>query len=183
MATTPQGEGVAPDPSAALAAAYERIAREHMVGVPILNPALRVQAVDFHPWQGYWLGALVTPWFLNLVLLPRDASARAGRSIGERRFHRFGAGDFAFLASHEPEVGAFESCSLVSPMGDFADQDSACATARAALRMLQVEQPAAALVGVTTPPAVTPAPAGSQPPPPTRRSWLLGRSAAARGPA
>lgn len=171
--------GVAPDPSAALEAAFGRIARDHMAGVPILNPALHVQAVDFAPWQGYWLGALVTPWFLNLVLLPRDASAQAGRSVGERRFHHFGAGDFAFLASFEPEVGAFESCSLVSPMGDFPDQDGACATARAALRMLQVEQPAAALVGATTPPELAPAPPGSEPRP-NRRNWLFGRSAAAR---
>ena len=57
------------DPSPLLEAAFARIEREQMAGVPILNPALRVQAVDFTRWQGQWLGALVTPWFLNLVLV------------------------------------------------------------------------------------------------------------------
>ena len=42
-----------------------------MAGVPMLNPALRVQAVGFRHWQSHWLGVLVTPWFMNLMLLPR----------------------------------------------------------------------------------------------------------------
>ena len=35
--------------------------RERMHDVPILNPALNVEAVDFQRWQRHWLGVLVTP--------------------------------------------------------------------------------------------------------------------------
>ncbi len=166
--------GHAVNPAAALAAAFRRIERERMAGVPLLNPALQVQAVDFAPWQGHWLGALLTPWFLNLVLVPGvGESARPWRTArdGERVHHRFGAGDFAFLGGAEPEVGEFQTCSLISPMSGFADQATAVATARAALRMLQVEQPAAMLADGL------PEPQAPQEARPSRRALFMGRGA------
>lgn len=164
----------ATDPAPRLEAAFARIERECMSGLPLLNPALRVQALDFTRWQGHWLGALVTPWFLNLVLVPGNAASWRTAGEGERVFHHFGAGDFAFLGNDEPEVGEFQSCSLVSPMGQFPDQDHAGATARAALRMLHVEQPAAALVG-----AAAQAASGALEVP-NRRIVLFGRHGRAR---
>lgn len=166
------------DPSAALEAAFRRIERERMQGVPILNPALAVQAVHFERWQGQWLGALVTPWFLNLVLVPGDADRWRPAAEGERVFHRFAAGDFAFLGGSEPEVGAFQSCSLVSPMGQFADQATAVSTARAALAMLHVQRApgnetgAAAAGAEPAPPPAT----GAGPHAPARRVFLFGRA-------
>jgi len=156
----------ASDPGALLEATFLRIERERMHGVPLLNPALRVQTAHVEPWQGRWLAALVTPWFLNLVLLPRDPARWQPAREGERVFHHFAAGDFAFLASAEPELGEFQACSLVSPMAGFTSQESALATARAAVAMLHVKpQPEAA-----------PAPsATAAPPPPPRRVFLLGR--------
>jgi [NiFe] hydrogenase assembly HybE family chaperone len=55
---------------ARLAAAFERIHRERMAGLPILHPKLRVAAVGGRAWRGHWLGVLVTPWCMNLVLTP-----------------------------------------------------------------------------------------------------------------
>lgn len=167
------------DPSPHLEAAFARIERERMAGVPILNPALRVQAVDFARWQGQWLGALVTPWFLNLVLVPGSADGWRSARDGERVLHRFGAGAFAFLGGGEPEVGEFQSCSLVSPMGEFATQEAACATARAALRMLHVEQPAAELMGAGAAGgcAATGQAAAAPVPTPSRRAIFLGAHA------
>lgn len=161
----------ATDPAPRLEAAFRRIERDAMAGLPLLNPALRVQALGFARWQGQWLGALVTPWFLNLVLVPGNAAGWRSEPVGTRVFRRFGAGDLAFLAGHEAELGEFQSCSLISPMHDFADQDTACAAARAALRMVHVEQPAAELArqGATT----TAAPAE---PAPSRRTILFGGS-------
>jgi [NiFe] hydrogenase assembly HybE family chaperone len=191
------------DPTALLEAAFRRIQRERMAGMPLLNPALRVQALGFERWQRHWLGAVVTPWFLNIVLLPGDAHAWRTAAEGERVFHRFGAGDFAFLGGCEPEVGEFQGCSLFSPMSGFADQSTACATARAALRMLHLERPAAELIGPSAaspcaqvaasaaaplagtssmaPPAGSPALASSADATPSRRVILFGGRP--RGPA
>lgn len=165
------------NPAPALEAAFARIERERMAGLPLLNPALRVQAVGLARWHGHWLGALITPWFLNLVLVPGSTEGWRSAPEGARVFHRFPAGDFAFLGNAEPELGEFQSCSLISPVPDFASQASACATARAALQMLKVEQPAAALRGMQSAPrqdapVVTSRPAEA--PVPTRRSLLFG---------
>lgn len=129
----------ADDPSPLLEAAFRRIETEAMAGVPILNPALRVEAVGFSRWQDHWLGVVITPWFMNLVLVPGAADSWQGVAPGLRLFRKFPSGDFAFLGSHEPEVGEFQSCSLFSPMAQFTDQDGAREVARAALDALQCE--------------------------------------------
>ena len=71
--TPPPDEPPLPDPSARLTAALREVARR-MEGLGFVNQALEVEAVAFEPWQGHWLGVMVTPWFMNLVLLPRQPS-------------------------------------------------------------------------------------------------------------
>ncbi len=106
-----------------------------MAGVPILNPALRVEAVGFRPWQAHWLGVLVTPWFMNLLLMPRLESAHwSPVAEGETRTLMFPAGVFEFIGGHEPAVGDYQACSLFSPMFEFADHGGALATAEAVLK-------------------------------------------------
>ncbi len=132
----------AADPAPLLEAAFRRILAETMADVPIVNPALQVEAVGFARWQDHWLGVLVTPWFMNLVLVPGAAASWQSVAPGLRLFRRFPSGDFAFLGSVEPEVGEFQSCSLFSPMAQFADQAGAREVALAALQALQ-DEPAA----------------------------------------
>jgi [NiFe] hydrogenase assembly HybE family chaperone len=125
-----------PSPAAAVQARFCDIQQQQMQGMPLLNPALRVQAVGFQPWAQHWLGVLVTPWFMNLLLLPRLPAHWP--SIGEResRHYVFPAGVFEFIGHHDPVLGEYQACSLFSPMAEFADHDSACATAAAALDAL-----------------------------------------------
>ena len=125
------------DPSRLLEAAFRRIESERMAGVAVLNPALCVEAVGFARWQEHWLGILITPWFMNLVLVPGREEGWQSVADGARIFRRFPAGDYAFLGGHEPELGEFQTCALFSPMAQFAEQDSARAVALAALEALQ----------------------------------------------
>lgn len=113
--------------------AFFRIAREHMVDVPILNPALSVQAIDFQRWQGHWLGMVVTPWCMSVLLLPGSTNHWVSTGQNKRRFVSFPAGDFAFLGGLEAELGEYQSCSLFSPMGKFTSQVAATMTARASM--------------------------------------------------
>ena len=128
----------AEDPSRLLEAAYRRIEAATMADVPILNPALTVEAVGFTRRQDHWLGIVITPWFMNLVLVPGAVASWQRIGPGERLFRKFPAGDFAFLGSEEPEVGEFQCCSLFSPMAQFSDQAGARAVASEALAMLQL---------------------------------------------
>ena len=125
-----------PNPSAALQARFQAIHGSAMQGLPMLNPALHVRALGFRPWQGHWLGVLVTPWFMNLVLMPRQSELWPGIGERETRHHVFPAGVFAFIGAHDAELGDYQACSLFSPMFEFDDQASAEATAQAALEAL-----------------------------------------------
>lgn len=145
---------------AALEALFDRIEATRMQGIPILHPGLRVQACGFEALPGVQacVGVLVTPWFMNLVWLPLDAEAADTAAPGATRDRDVGNETFPFIGAHESGFGRYEVCSLFSPMGDFADHDSAMATAQAVLAELRKP--------------VAPPPAN---PERSRRALLLGR--------
>jgi len=124
-----------PDPSARLEAVFTRIWKTRMEGLPFLNPKLRVQAVGFRPWGGDWLGALVTPWSVNLVLLPGDGPWTS-LPVGGERIVALPAGRFRFIAGHDDELGEHHACSLFSPAQEFGEHETARAVAEASLAAL-----------------------------------------------
>ena len=132
------------NPDAAVESAFFRIQQTSMADVPILNPALSVEAIDFQRWQGHWLGMVVTPWCMSLLLLPGSADNWVSAGENKRRFVKFPAGDFAFLGGSEVELGEYQSCSLFSPMDKFATQLEATMTARASMIGLLSPPPAPA---------------------------------------
>ena len=119
-----------------IAQAFAQIHTTRMQGLPFVNEALRVEAVGFRAWEGRWLGVLITPWFMNLVLLPDDAERWVHVRFGEYLAYTLPAGVFDFLSAHEPLLGEYHSCSLFSPMFEFGDQDGARLTAEAAVAAL-----------------------------------------------
>lgn len=115
---------------------FSRIERERMQGLPILNKALRVRAVGFCEWQGHCLGVLITPWFMNLMLLPCEGDDWQNLRIGDKQLHQLPSGPYEFILGEETGVGRYQMCSLFSPVFEFADQETAEATAEAAMAAL-----------------------------------------------
>lgn len=113
-----------PDPSPRLVHAFGEIAKR-MEGLPIVNTALVVEAVGFAPWQGCWLGVMVTPWFMNLVLAPLEPAAWSPLAQGEKRPYRFPAGVYEFIGANDVLAGEYQFCSLFSPVLQFDDQAAA----------------------------------------------------------
>lgn len=151
-----------------LEAVFRDIAATRMAGLPVCNTALQVQAIGFECDRedpAIALGVLLTPWFMNLVRLPLDPSRPALLREGEsaRRVH--GGRALEFLGAFEPDLGPFESCSLFSPVFEFAEQRVAAATAREVLALLR-RGPA---VSAGPAPVATPG---------SRRAFLVGRRAA-----
>ena len=126
---------------------FRRIATTRMAGVPVLNPALQVRALGFAPLlqavetsatteaAPALLGILLTPWFMNLLRVP--AAGQPVLPVGISAEREVGAHRLSFVGAHEPSLGAYEQCSLFSPMFQFADQAAAVATAREVLRELR----------------------------------------------
>jgi [NiFe] hydrogenase assembly HybE family chaperone len=125
----------------ALVEAFEHIARTRMRDLPVVNARLMVEAVGFRALGvDEMLGVLVTPWFMSLVWLPR-AQVDDERAVGSTRKLQLGALSIELIFAHEAVVGQFASCSLYSPLHEFADQAAVRATAREV--MAQLEQQAA----------------------------------------
>ncbi|MCG6207425.1 [NiFe]-hydrogenase assembly chaperone HybE [Rhodopseudomonas sp. HC1] len=114
----------------ALAAIYRR-ADAAMRDLPIYNPALSVAALGFRDVDDAAFGVVVTPWFMNLVRVPPRGEAPLSPGTVVPRALPVGVLDFTI--GMLDGLGTMESCSLVSPMHDFGDQQQAESTALAAL--------------------------------------------------
>lgn len=115
----------------ALVADFAEVFNSKMRDVPMVNHALHVQAVDFRPHEGGFLGTLVAPWFMNLIFLPPDGYPI--KPATEKEVIRFPSGDYEFLHNSRELTGPYLACSLFSPMGDFTSQLKATDVARAVM--------------------------------------------------
>lgn len=159
-------------PGALIESFYDRVWREQMIDLPFVNHALHVEAVGFRQVDGDWVGVLITPWFINLFLLPGGGTLWQDLPSGEQRGVGFPAGRLDFIADNNPDpeasVAAYQYCPLIHPVQHLADQ----ATAR--------EAAVAALDALFTPPAATETPADKSgtgreaEPAPGRRAFLRG---------
>lgn len=191
-ATLPAADAAPTERVGALEAAFREIHIAQMRGMSIVNDALAVKAVGFRAWEGRWLGALVTPWFLNLVLLPGVDDDWSGLATGGKELIAFPSGVYAFVHAERAGVGPYKACSLFSPMGEFASMLQATDTAAAALVALfdpTIREEGARTAEIrrireaelAPPPDTAPgddeshADAAPQPALPSRRALLLGR--------
>lgn len=127
-------------PAAELEALFRRIHEEQMAGMPVLNPALAVEAVGFQLTAYGWLGILITPWFMNLMLLPAVGRPWTTLTVGKQCNLAFPSGEYLFSADWDDELGEYFSCQLFSPMYHFPDQETARTAAQAAIQAVVGER-------------------------------------------
>lgn len=148
---------------------YRHVQTERMQGIPLLNPALLVEAVGFE-WavaleeaaEPVAEGVLITPWFMSLLRLP-SMNLPHGNRVGRKAVRDFGSERFDFIGAHDPAIGYHETCALFSPMNGFSSQNLARETALASLALVR-PQP--------EPDAVPPVAAE---PLPARRAFFMAR--------
>ena len=127
------------DEAAALAqkieACFRHIRETRMADVPILNPALDVEMVGLQRWPDHWFGILVTPWFINMLLLPDSAKGDAWGGVADGAAFTLAlpAARFGFIAGREDDLGRIAMCSLFSPVLEFATHADAVSVACHAL--------------------------------------------------
>lgn len=99
-----------------------------MQGLPIVNSALDVEAVGFCAFDEHRIGVLITPWFMNLVLL-------LGSNIGSRLVQgskstlSFPSGPVEFTTAQDEMLGPYLTAVLFRSVAEFPDQDTAKAVA------------------------------------------------------
>jgi [NiFe] hydrogenase assembly HybE family chaperone len=124
-----------------LANAYRRAGLK-VKGLPIYNPTLAVEAVGFREHEGRHVGVMVTPWFMNLTVLPSPDDLKVWIAGGTLRL-TFPSGAYDFTTTDLHDVGLIGTCSLFSTMLEFTDHEAAQLAARTvADAVFEPEQPA-----------------------------------------
>lgn len=103
---------------------FETIYVEHMHDLPIVNKALQVEAVGFHEYLVHQLGVLITPWFMNLILLP-GTELWSNMAQGDMSSIDFPSGRIEFAVSHDKVLGTYLSAVLFRSVTELADQATA----------------------------------------------------------
>ncbi|WP_338331934.1 [NiFe]-hydrogenase assembly chaperone HybE [Acetobacter sp. LMG 32666] len=124
----------------ALERVFADIYASKMRGLPFVNEALNVKAVGFSVFEGQVVGALVTPWFMNLIVVPGVGADWAGVVSGSKKLLDFPSGSYEFTAALRDggaeALPGYWACSLFSPMFNFTTMLQATDTAQAAVRGL-----------------------------------------------
>lgn len=120
---------------AELVGRYRAVYRDRFGDLPIINSRLDVEAIGFRRLDEHALGALITPWFINLVLLP-GTDRWQDRVQGSIAAIVLPGGTLDFTVSHDDKLGTILSAALFGTVADFPSQDMARDVAREALRLL-----------------------------------------------
>ncbi len=161
----------------ALTQHFTHVQTVRMVGIPLLNEALSVEAVGFE-WAAVDAaaaplaeGVLITPWYMSLVRLPLQVLTHGNR-VGRSVVHPFGCERFDFIGGHDEAIGFHETCALFSPMSGFTSQALARETALASLALVRPADPAQPDTRPAPPAATSARPVE---PVPSRRFFITGR--------
>lgn len=119
---------------------FEDIHQHRMVDMPMVNPALSVEVLGFDEKTDGRVGILITPWCMNLMLVPLTEDW-SDLKPGTKQCHSLPSGQYEFVVAQEQGLGAYQSCSLFSPMFEFGDQATAVATGQAALSAVMAGGP------------------------------------------
>ena len=119
--------------------AYRRVDRDRMQDMPFRNGALRVEAVGFRDWGSERLGVIISPWFINLVLVPGANTNWSAHRHGDKVVYTLPSGSYEFVHGDLEEFGPIQTCSLMSPVGDLQDQDTARLVAEEVMRLMVIE--------------------------------------------
>ncbi len=115
---------------------FEKIGELNMRGLPVYNESLQVEAIGFQDYGEEYLGVLVTPWFMNVILLPQDKATMDYSLVASPTDETLPAGTWQFMFGGDDVVGLYKSLSLHSPMFAFNTQELARIEARRRLTSL-----------------------------------------------
>lgn len=111
-----------------MVAEFIRIGDEQMRDLALYNNKLTVESIGFRRWEGWLGGVVITPWFMNLILLPLGDQL-AGASVGTKQRIQLPCGEQLLTIGEIDGTGPYAAYSLHSPMGEFGDHLNAAARA------------------------------------------------------
>ncbi|WP_213989400.1 hydrogenase-2 assembly chaperone [Sodalis sp. dw_96] len=107
--------GLEQNPQPLLERLFSGIAAREMRTLPFYRPQIPIRACDFQLFEQQWIGALLTPWMLSLLVLPGPGQLWPRRSAGTRLALALPCGNVGFTLG---EIAGFPPCgSDTNPLG------------------------------------------------------------------
>ena len=105
--------------------------------MPIYSEKIAIEAIGFRLFgEGELLGVVLTPWFMNMTLLPIEPVPMEMAKIGRTVSVELPAGKRAFVVGGDQTIGLYKAHSLHSPVLNFTLPGQAQAEARRMLALL-----------------------------------------------
>ncbi|CNF93744.1 hydrogenase 2-specific chaperone [Yersinia enterocolitica] len=123
------------NPAALLEQVFGQVAADEMRGLPFYRDHIPLRACGFQLFEQQWIGALLTPWMLSLVVLPGPQQSWQRRAVGERLMLALPCGSISFTVSEIAGCGQYLSRSLMSPLDTSLSAERALQLAEQSARM------------------------------------------------
>ena len=123
------------NPAALLEQVFGQVAADEMRGLPFYRDHIPLRACGFQLFEQQWIGALLTPWMLSLVVLPGPQQSWQRRAVGERLMLALPSGSIGFIVSEIAGGGQYLSRSLMSPLDTSLSAERALQLAEQSARM------------------------------------------------
>jgi [NiFe] hydrogenase assembly HybE family chaperone len=114
---------------------FTHIGESAMRDLPIYNHSLEVDAVGFKIIDEGLIGVLITPWFINVMLLPRQKQ-KAAVPLGEKVTYSLVSGEHEFIVGEDDELGRYDFITVASPTLRYKSHQAARDAAYKALEKL-----------------------------------------------
>lgn len=123
------------NPSALLETAFQAIADGEMQGLPFFQPQIPVRACGFQLFERQWVGTILTPWMLSLLVLPGPEQVWQPHAVGDKLALSLPCGNVRFIVGEIAGCGQYLACSLMSPLDRHLGAEQALALAQQSARM------------------------------------------------
>jgi len=111
-----------------------RCFRERIEPAGPVNSLLSCTSVGFTRCQGDWLGVVIAPWCMDLVLLPGGGVLWGDIPAGQRRYVELPHGAVAFTAVEDLQLGPYQHAPLVATVASLPDMAAAIRLANQVMR-------------------------------------------------
>jgi [NiFe] hydrogenase assembly HybE family chaperone len=108
-----------------------------MRDLPLYNAKVAIEGIGFRFFDDHaLLGVMLTPWFMNLIVLPVERVPMDLAAIGKSEAIELPAGKRTFVVGGAETIGLYKAHSLYSPVLNFTLPGQAQAEARRMLGLL-----------------------------------------------
>ncbi|WP_431222798.1 hydrogenase-2 assembly chaperone [Serratia sp. L9] len=104
------------NPAAQLERVFQAIAARDMHQLPFFQPQIPVRACGFQLFEQQWIGSLLTPWMLSLLVLPGPDQQWQPREVGDKLALMLPCGNVRFTVGEIDGCGQYLASSLMSPL-------------------------------------------------------------------